>query len=344
MDINSLFQLYRARQQKYAPYLHAAYILFMPDLLTYMLTGRAVCEYTVASTSQMLNPHTRQFNRELLARAGIDASLLLKPVMPGTEAGRLTQRLAGELGIEPVAVIAVAGHDTASAVAAVPAADAHFAYLSSGTWSLMGIETDRPVITEASMLHNFTNEGGIEGTTRFQKNITGLWLLEECRREWEKQGRSYSYEQTVEMAGASGRFPSTVNPDDPSFARPPSMSEAIADYCRKTSQALPRTDAETVSLIFHSLANRYGEVLETLRGMAPFPIRKLHVTGGGSRNRLLNRLTAEATGLPVVAGPAEATATGNIMLQARCAGLVGNRREMREMIAAAFPQEIFNPL
>jgi rhamnulokinase len=343
MDFNSLFQLYRAGRQGFAPFLQAKRILFMPDLLTYMLTGNAVCEYTIASTSQMLNPHTRRFHTELPARLGIDASLLAEPVMPGTVAGRLTPRLAEELGMEPVPVIAVAGHDTASAVAAVPAADAHFAYLSSGTWSLMGIETEQPIITEASMRHNFTNEGGIDGTVRFLKNVTGMWLLEECRREWEKEGRTYTYPQLVEMARAAGDFPSTVNPDDPAFARPSSMCEAIAGYCRQTAQPLPQTDGETASLIFHSLSRRYGEVLATLREMAPFPIRRLHIIGGGSRNAWLNRLTADATGLPVVAGPAEATAIGNLMVQARCAGEVAGRHEMRQMIAASFEPEVFNP-
>ncbi|MDR2809756.1 MAG: rhamnulokinase [Tannerellaceae bacterium] len=344
MDFNSLFQLYRAKQQNFAPFQHAKQILFMPDLLTYMLTGQAVCEYTIASTSQMLNPHTKQFDTELLRRLGIAPSLLLPPIMPGTKVGRLTHRLAEELDIAPVPVVAVAGHDTASAVAAVPAIDAHFAYLSSGTWSLMGIETPHPIITEASMQHNFTNEGGIDGATRFLKNVTGMWLLEECRREWEKQGRSYTYPQMMEMAKSADDFPSIVNPDDPTFAHPPSMSEAIAHYCRTHSQPLlPQTDSETISLIFHSLANRYKEVLATLKELAPFRIEKLHVIGGGSRNELLNRLTARATGLPVIAGPAEATAIGNIMLQARCAGQVKNHKEMRQMIADSFQPEIFNP-
>ncbi|MDR1938812.1 MAG: rhamnulokinase [Tannerellaceae bacterium] len=343
MDFNSLFQLYRAKQQAFAPLQAAKHILFMPDLLTYMLTGQEVCEYTIASTSQILNPVLKRFDAELLSQIGIDPSLLLEPVMPGTEAGMLTQRLAHDLDMEPVPVIAVAGHDTASAVAAVPAANANFAYLSSGTWSLMGIETEQPIITDASMRHNFTNEGGIEGTTRFLKNVTGMWLLEECRREWEKKGRSYTYPQIVEMARASGDFPSTVNPDDPVFARPLSMCEAIAGYCRTTSQPLPETDSETVSLIFRSLANRYREVLAMLKGMAPFPIEKLHVIGGGSQNKLLNQLTADAIGLPVVAGPAEATAIGNIMLQAKCAGLVKDRWGMRQMIAASFQPEIFYP-
>ena len=343
MDFNSLFQLYRAKEQSYAPLRQAKHILFMPDLLTWMLTGRMVCERTIASSSQMLDAHTGQFHADLLRRLGINPSLLLAPVAPGTEVGRITRRLCEELNMEPIPVIAVAGHDTASAVAAVPATNANFAYLSSGTWSLMGIETSQPIITEASMLHNFTNEGGIEGTTRFLKNVTGMWLLEECRREWEKKGRVYTYPQIVAMAEASGRFPSVINPDDPMFAHPLSMCDAIAEYCRMRSLSVPQTDGETISCIFHSLASRYKEVLATLKEMAPFPIEKLHVIGGGSRNELLNRLTAAATGLPIIAGPAEATAIGNIMLQARCAGQVKNRWEMRQIIADSFRPEIFIP-
>jgi rhamnulokinase len=343
MNFNSLFQLYRDRQQGYAPLQAAKHILFMPDLLTYMLTGCSLCEYTVASTSQMLNPATKRFNTELLSRIGIDPSLMLEPVMPGTEAGRLTARLSQELDMEPVPVIAVAGHDTASAVAAVPAADGRFAYLSSGTWSLMGIETEQPVITGASMRHNFTNEGGIEGSTLLLKNLTGMWLLEECRREWAKEGRPYTYPQLVEMAEASGAFPSIVDPDDAAFARPPSMCEAIRDYCLRSRQLPPATEGEIVRLIFHSLALRYKETLGRLKEIAPFPVEKLHITGGGSQNRLLNQLTADATGLTVVAGPVEATAAGNIMLQARCAGLVGDRWEIRQIINASFQPRIFTP-
>ncbi|GHT36219.1 rhamnulokinase [Bacteroidia bacterium] len=343
MDFNSLFQLYRAGRQGYSPYLAAHRILFMPDLLTYMLTGQQVSEYTISSTSQMLNPVTKTFDRTLIQRLGIRSTLPLDPVMPGAVAGYLTDALAHELDIEPIPVVAVAGHDTASAVAAVPATDPNFAYLSSGTWSLMGIETEKPIINEASMHHNFTNEGGIEGTTRFLKNITGMWLLEECRREWEKKGKSYSYPQIVEMAKASEAFPSRINPDDPAFAHPASMCNAIADYCRATSQPLPETDSDMVSLIFRSLAARYKEMLAMLKEMAPFPIERLHVIGGGSQNKLLNQLTAQAIGIPVLAGPSEATAIGNIMLQAQIAGLVSNRWEMRRMIAEAFPPEVFNP-
>ncbi|MDH6303780.1 rhamnulokinase [Parabacteroides sp. PF5-5] len=343
MNFNSLFQLYRSKQQKFTS-LHAAEeILFTPDLLSYMLTGERVCEYTIASTSQILNPVTKQFETSLLEAAGVSPSILRKPIMPGTRVGYLTDALAKETGIGKVPVIAVAGHDTASAVAAVPATDTHFAYLSSGTWSLMGIEVEEPIINEASFNHNFTNEGGIEGTTRFLKNITGMWLLEQCRKEWERSGKTYTYHQIVEMAETASSFTSIVNPDDALFANPPSMTEAIATYCKASGQAAPATDAEYIRCIFCSLAARYKEVLDVLKELAPFPIEKLHVIGGGSRNGLLNQFTANAIGIPVIAGPAEATAIGNVMMQAKVAGLVKDRWEMRQLIAEVFSPETFLP-
>lgn len=343
MNFNSLFQLFRGQQEDFAPLVHAEEILFMPDLLSYLLTGKRVCEYTDASTSQLLNPVTKQFEASLLAAAGVSPSIVRPVVMPGTVVGELTDAIVRETGIGKVPVIAVAGHDTSSAVAAVPALDQQFAYLSSGTWSLMGIETEEPIITSESYENNFTNEGGIEGTTRFLKNITGMWLLEQCRKEWERAGRTYSYPEIVQMAELAVPFRCFVNPDDPCFANPESMSEAIANYCKETGQTVPVTDAEFIRCIFESLALRYNEVIQMLIKMAPFPIERLHVIGGGSKNRMLNQFTANAIGMPVVAGPSEATAIGNSMIQARSAGIVSNRWEMRELIAASIQTETFEP-
>lgn len=343
MNFNSLFQLFRGQQEKFAPLVHAEEILFMPDLLSYLLTGNRVCEYTDASTSQLLNPVTKQFEASLLTAAGVSPSIVRPVVMPGTVVGELTDAIVRETGIGKVPVIAVAGHDTASAVAAVPALDQHFAYLSSGTWSLMGIETEQPIITTESYENNFTNEGGIEGTTRFLKNITGMWLLEQCRKEWERAGRTYSYPEIVQMAEQAVPFRCFVNPDDPCFANPTSMSEAIANYCKETGQTVPATDAEFIRCIFESLALRYNEVIQMLTKMAPFPIERLHVIGGGSKNRMLNQFTANAIGMPVIAGPSEATAIGNSMIQARSAGIVSSRWEMRELIAASIQTETFEP-
>lgn len=343
MDINSLYQLFRARKENYSPLEAADNILFMPDLLSYLLTGKKVCEYTEASTSQLLNPVMKQFETSLLEAAGVSPTLLRPLVMPGTLIGTLTDHLAEETGVGKVPVIAVAGHDTASAVAAVPASDPNFAYLSSGTWSLLGIESEQPIITDASFRNNFTNEGGIEGTTRFLKNITGMWLLEQCRKEWEREGRGYTYEQIVEMAGSATSFKSLINPDDTVFANPVSMSKAIHTYCSNTNQSVPATDAEYVYCIFRSLANRYKEMLSLLQEMAPFTIKRLHVIGGGSKNKLLNQFTANAIGIPVIAGPSEATAIGNCLIQAKAAGLVADRWEMRRIIAGSYPPETFLP-
>ena len=335
MNFNSLFQLFRAGQEGFAPLENAEEILFIPDLLSYLLTGNRVCEYTDASTSQLLNPVTRQFEASLLEAAGVSPSIVRQVVMPGTLVGELTDALAEETGAGKVPVIAVAGHDTASAVAAVPALDQHFAYLSSGTWSLMGIETEEPLITQESYENNFTNEGGIEGTTRFLKNITGMWLLEQCRKEWEKAGRSYTYPEIVQMAEQAVPFIRFVNPDDPRFANPACMTKAIASYCEETGQPVPVTDAEFIRCIFESLALRYNEVIRMLKEMAPFRIDRLHVIGGGSKNTLLNQFTANAIGMPVIAGPSEATAIGNAMIQARSAGIVSTRWEMRRLIAGS---------
>lgn len=342
MPFNSLFQLFRAGQESFVPREMAERILFVPDLLTYMLTERMVCEYTIASTSQLLNPETRKFDYGLLESVGVSPALMCPVVMPGTVVGRLSEPIARQTGVGEIPVIAVAGHDTASAVAAVPATSPDFAYLSSGTWSLMGIEVERPIINEASFKHNFTNEGGIEGTTRFLKNITGMWILERCRERWRRNGSAYSYDDMVRMAESSG-FPSLINPDDPRFANPEDMPREIAAYCEETGQPVPASDADYVRCVFYSLANRYKEVLEMLKSMSPRPIERLHVIGGGSRNDLLNQLTADAIGIPVLAGPSEATAIGNCLIQAKAAGLLSDRWEMRARIASAFPPKEFIP-
>ena len=332
MNFNSIFQLYAQTREGFAPLKNARSILFVPDLLAYMLTGKQVCEYTIASTSGMMDQGSRQFNKGLLEKLGIRADVLLPIVQPGEEIGRF----------EGIPVVAVAGHDTASAIAAVPASDEKFAYLSSGTWSLMGIEVPQPIINEGSAFLNFTNEGGIEGTTRFLKNITGMWLLEQCRKVWKAEGKDYSYPELMEMARAEASFPGRINPDDPKFANPENMVEAIGDTLGLSGLGMT-SDAQIVSCIYHSLADRYKQVLDMLQGFAPFKIEKLHIIGGGSANELLNQWTADAIGIPVVAGPTEATAIGNIMLQAKAAGLVKDRWEMRRMIAEAFEVKTYKP-
>jgi rhamnulokinase len=343
MNFNTLFQLFSAKEENFAPFRYAKEILFMPDLLSYLCTGNKVCEYTDASTSQILNPKTRQFEKSLLERVSIDSSILRELVQPGTVVGTLKKAVAEETGVGEIPVIAVAGHDTASAIAAVPATDKNFAYLSSGTWSLMGIETEAPIISEESFKHNYTNEGGIEGTTRFLKNITGMWLLEQSRKSWAKAGRQYTYPEIEKMAHESIDFPSLIDPDDPRFANPEDMVKSITEYCKESHQQIPATDGQLVSCIYHSLANKYKEVLEVLKELAPFEIKKLHIIGGGSANKMMSQLTADAIGIPVVAGPSEATAIGNALIQAKAAGLLKDRWEIRKVIAEAFSVETYYP-
>ena len=343
MDFNTIFQLYAQTREGFAPLAGAREILFMPDLLSWMLTGNEVCEYTDASTSGLMDQRSRQFDKSLLGRIGVRGDVLLPVVQPGTVVGTLRKAIADATGIGEVPVVAVAGHDTASAIAAVPASDERFAYLSSGTWSLMGIETPAPVINAESARMNFTNEGGIEGTTRFLKNITGMWLLEQCRKSWKAQGREYTYSMLTDMARSAAAFPGRIDPDDPRFANPADMDQEIKAALAGSGQPVPENDAEMVSCIYHSLARRYKEVLDMLRDFAPFRIEKLHVIGGGSANDYLNQLTADTLGIPVVAGPTEATAIGNVMVQAKAAGLVRDRWEMRRMIADAFSVRTFYP-
>jgi rhamnulokinase len=263
--------------------------------------------------------------------------------MPGERIGSLSADIQDECKVGGIPVVAVAGHDTGSAVAAVPATDERFAYLSSGTWSLMGIEVKEPLINEQTCELNFTNEGGVEGTTRLLKNITGMWLLEQCRKEWEAAGKQYTYPEIVAMSDSAAAFQSLVDPDHASFANPASMTKAIGDYCRASGQAVPERPAELIRCIFKSLALKYRFVLNSLQQLAPFPIEKLHVIGGGSQNRLLNQMTANATGIPVVAGPSEATAIGNAMMQAKGLGVVRSLWEMREIIRNSVTPTVYLP-
>ena len=316
----------------------------MPDALSYLLTGKKVCEYSIASTSQLLDARTKTFDAKLFEPVGISDSIMPEIVMPGTFIGCISESIAKECGIDKkIPVIAVAGHDTASAVLAVPAENENFAYLSSGTWSLMGVEVDSPIITEESYTANFTNEGGIDGTIRFLKNISGMWLLEQCRKEWDNSGKSYSYNEIVDLAYSVEEFQFMVDPDDASFANPESMTTAIVDYCKKTGQKAPQTHAEFIRAIFDSLALKYRYTLDSLKRMAPISIEKLHIIGGGSQNNLLNQLTANSTGIQVIAGPTEATAIGNVMTQAKGIGVVDSLWEMRKIIKESCSPKVFHP-
>ena len=343
MNFNSIFQLYAMRREGNSALKHAHRILFVPDALSWMLTGKEVCEYTIASTSQLLDPRTKQLDERLLSSLGLTRSMFGRMVNPGTPIGVLTDEVQKLTGLGPIPVIAVAGHDTGSAVAAVPAKDEQFAYLSSGTWSLMGIETKDAIINDLSYERNFTNEGGIEGTTRFLKNICGMWLYERCRKEWPEEVRQLSHPELQGSAMQVEAFRSIINPDDAQFANPDSMIDAIRQYCRKTQQPVPETPAEICRCIFDSLALRYKQVFQWMQEFAPFKIEVLHIIGGGSLNKYLNQFTANATGATVLAGPQEGTAIGNIMLQAKAVNLVNDIWEMRRIIANSLELVKYEP-
>ena len=343
MNFNSLFQLHAMRQANNVALQHCKKVLFVPDALSWMLTGEAVCEYTIASTSQMLDPRTGDLSEKLIESVGMKRSQFGRMVQPGTQIGVLTEEVQKMTGLGAVPVIAVAGHDTGSAVAAVPARDEQFAYLSSGTWSLMGIETKEAVINERSYELNFTNEGGIEGTTRFLKNICGMWLYERCRREWPEEVRKLSHPELQGSAMKVEAFRSIINPDDKAFANPPSMIEAIQQYCRETGQTVPETPAEICRCIFDSLALRYRQVFLWLKEFATFDLNVLHIIGGGSLNKFLNQFTADALGVEVLAGPQECTAIGNIMLQAKASGDVADIWAMRAIIANSVEMVPYHP-
>lgn len=343
MDFNSLFQLYAMHKAGNSALAATSKILFMPDAFSYLLTGKMVTEYSIASTSQLLNPVTKELDDELLSAAGVSRNQFAPIVMPGTRVGVLTPEVQRLTGMGPVPVIAVAGHDTASAIAAVPAENHHFAYLSSGTWSLMGIETSYPIINERSCSENFTNEGGVDGTTRFLKNICGMWLLERCRAEWKAAGTDADHTLIATEVAKAQPFAALINPDAKCFANPSSMLNAIADYCRATSQPVPNGIGATARCIFESLALRYRQVMNILDEFAPMPIERLHIIGGGSRNAILNQFTCDSIGRRVIAGPAECTALGNAAMQARVAGEAHSLADMRALIAASVETMEYTP-
>jgi rhamnulokinase len=317
MRFNSLFQLWALKKKFPSILLQADKLLFMPDLLGFLFTGIVFSEYTVASTSQMLNPRTRNWYPDLLMRLGLPIHILDDIVEPGTEIGLLKPGILSELGIDTISLVAVGAHDTASAIAAIPAEGRNWAYISSGTWSLMGIETDQPILSEDSFKYLFTNEGGVGKKIRYLKNITGMWLLQECKKVWDKE-KVQSYAELIGLSKKAKPFRSIVDPDDPMFMNPENMPLAIRENCLKNGQPAPETIGEYTRCIFESLALKYRIVLDQLKVVSPHPIEKIHMIGGGSLNSLLCQFTADATGLPVIAGPAEATALGNILVQIAC--------------------------
>jgi rhamnulokinase len=343
MRFNTLFQLL-AMQRDRSPLLDVAEtLLFIPDLFHYFFTGIKVNEYTDASTSQMLDPRTRRWSYELVQSFGLPTGILGTLVQPGTVLGPLRTAVASETGINPAPVIAPASHDTASAIAAVPASAASWAYISSGTWSLMGVELKQPLISDAALEANYTNEGGFGGTTRFLKNIMGLWLVQECRRAWERAGTTYGYDDLTRQAEAATPFASLVDPNDSSFILPSNMPAALADFCRRTGQPAPDGVGGTVRCALESLALCYRWVLERLETLTEQRAEVIHIVGGGSQNALLNQFTADACDRPVLAGPAEATAIGNVLTQALGLGVLGTLADAREVVRRSFEVRTFTP-
>jgi rhamnulokinase len=342
MSINTLYQLFAARMQTPGMLKAAQRLLTIPDLLNYWLTGEVVCEFTNATTTQMVDPRTRSWAMELIDRLQLPTRLLAPIVEPGSLLGTLRSELAGSSALAGTRVIAPACHDTGSAIAAISAREGT-AFLSSGTWSLLGTEIDAPVITDEALRLNFTNEGGVNGTTRLLKNVMGLWMLRSCRQSWAADGREYAYRELMELASREIPFQHLVDPDDESFLSPADMSAAIAAYCTKTSQPAPATPGAFVRTILESLAMRYRFVIRNLEKLIDRPIERIRVIGGGSQNRLLNQFTADATGRPVLAGPAEATALGNIAVQILATGGADSLQEVRAIVDRSFPTEVFEP-
>ncbi len=343
MRFNTLFQLL-AMQRDGSPLLESAEtILLISDLFHYFFTGEKAIEYTNASTTQMLDPTTRSWAFDLVETFGLPQKMLGNLVVPGTVLGPLRRGIAGEAGLRPMPVIAPATHDTGSAVAAVPASGDSWAYISSGTWSLMGVELKAPYITDQSLAYNFTNEGGVDGSTRFLKNIMGLWLVQECRRAWERAGTTYDYSHLARVAVEATPFRSLIDPDDSSFILPVDMPGAIADYCRRTEQPAPAEPGAFVRCALESLALKYRWVLECMEHMLGRSIKVIHVVGGGCQNQLLCQSTADACNRPVQAGPVEATAIGNMLMQARGLGLVGSLSEAREIVRRSFGVTTYEP-
>ena len=342
MPINTLNQLFAASRDTPRLLAAADRLLMIPDLFHYWMTGTAVCEYTVATTTQFVNPATRAWAGDLLDRLGLPANLPAEIVEPGAVVGTLLPTIGAHGSQRGTPVIAPASHDTASAVAAVRARD-HTAFLSSGTWSLVGIELDAPVITDQAMKLNFTNEGGVGGTTRLLKNVMGLWMLQRCRRSFSDRGREYTYAELMEAARTAPPFHCLVDPDDGSFLNPDDMPDAIDRFCRKCDQPTPDGPGAYARTILESLALKYRLVLRNLESLIGRRIDTIRVVGGGSRNRMLNQFTADATGKFVLAGPCEAAALGNIGVQLVATGAVGSLAEAREIIGHSFPAEAFTP-
>lgn len=341
--INTINQLYSEVLDDVETLCLARKILFIPDLISYWLSGSLHQERTIASTTQLLNPITGAWSKRLIDALELQPGLFMPVVEAGTSVGSLEPEVRKETGLGEISVVAVAGHDTASAFVALPGNRSDYAIMSSGTWSLMGLELGEPRLGKDALEDGFSNEIGYGGTVRFLKNICGMWLIEECRRHWAEAGRHYEYGEIVELAETVPSMQSLVDPDAPEFAAPEDMPESIAAFCRRTGQVVPESDAAVVRCIFDSLALKYRFVFRKLEAYSPTPLQGLYMLGGGARNRLLNQMTADVLGVPVVTGPAEATAIGNIAVQMISGGVLENLEAARDIVENSFASEVFDP-
>lgn len=343
MFFNTLYQLAAEKRDGRIAFRAAERALFLPDLINFWLSNVKATERSIASTSQMLNPATGDWSEPLLKEVAVAKSFFGEVVESGTLLGPLTPELQEQTGVGPLSVVATLGHDTACAFAAIPGNEDDFAVLNSGTWSIMGLELQDPDCSSEALQAGFSNEIGYGGTVRFLTNICGMWLLEESLRHWKREGVDYCYADLAQLAREAEPMRSLFDPDDPAFAKPGDMPGRIVEYCNRTCQPAPTSAGEIARSIFDSLALKYRFVFKKLERFSPNPLRGMHVLGGGSRNKLLNQMAADAIGLPVLAGPSEATAIGNIMVQAIATGEIASLEAGRDMVARSFPLERFEP-
>lgn len=342
LPFNTSYQLVAASEAGLLE--HARTLLLMPDLLSYWLSGQIGAEATNASTTQLYDARARTWSRPLIRELGIPERIFPELREPGDDAGRLMPRVAEQTGLGQVSLTAVGSHDTASAVVGVPARDERFAYISCGTWSLVGLELDRPVLTEESRVANFTNEGGVDGTVRYLRNVMGLWLLQESMRTWNDAGERVELDKLLAQAAGVPAFTAVMDPDDAAFLPPGDMPVRIADACRRLGEPVPSGPAEVVRCIVDSLALAHRRTVRQAQRLSGRDVDVVHIVGGGAKNALLCQLTADACGLPVLAGPIEATAIGNVLVQGRAVGGVhGDLAELRDLVRASFAPERYEP-
>ncbi len=341
---NTVYQLLSASRSGDFALKNADTLLFMPDLFNYFLTGEKKTEYTVASTSQMFDSEKHEWAYDMLKKMNIPTDMLTDVIYPGEIVGKVKKELAEELGIDEVPVVAVASHDTGSAVASVPVTDTKdFIYISSGTWSLMGVELDKPNISDKALKHNFTNEGGVDKTIRFLKNIMGMWLIQESKRQWEREGAVLSFNDLEQAARSSEPFASFIDPDYEEFQTPGNMPERIREYCRKTGQKVPETKGEVIRCIAESLAFKYRSTVEGMEEVTGNTYNVINIVGGGIKDKMICQFSANATKRTVSAGPVEATSIGNVIVQAIASGAVKNLQEGREIVRRSFDIAEYTP-